>query len=163
VPIRAFLAGRAFDPEAINAMSLAFRDACDALGLRPAAKDPATSLVAEKVIELAIGGLDDPNALRTMTLEEFSQNEPQSQKPRRNAAISDAWNQTDRPANLTFLLSRLAMTERHIASGERHIARQREIVAELECHSGGSSEMRQMAKELLQSFEMAQVEHLAGP
>jgi hypothetical protein len=75
LPIRAFLAGRSFDPKAINAMSLAFGDACDALGLHPTVKDPATSLVAEKVIELAIGGVHDTNALRTMTLEEFSQND----------------------------------------------------------------------------------------
>jgi hypothetical protein len=34
-------------------------------------------------------------------------------------------------ANRTFLLNRLAMTERHIAVREHHIARQREIVAEL--------------------------------
>jgi hypothetical protein len=43
LPIRAFLARRSFDPKAINAMSLAFGDACDALGLHPTAKDPATA------------------------------------------------------------------------------------------------------------------------
>jgi hypothetical protein len=83
-----------------------------------------------------------------MTLEEFSQNvrEPDG----------------NHPANRMFLRSRLAMTEHHIAVGERYIARQREIVAELERHSPGNSETTKVAKELLQSFEMAQAGHLAG-
>jgi hypothetical protein len=168
VPIRAFLAERLFDPKATNAMSLAFGDACDAIGLHPTAKDPATSLVAEKVIELAIGGVHDPNALRTMTLEEFNQNDSSAQgrAPSRREAKRSQNQRSVRephrngPANQTFLLSRLAMTERHIAAGERHVARQREIVAELERHSGGNPETSKVAKELLQSFEMTQARHL---
>jgi ABC-type branched-subunit amino acid transport system ATPase component len=148
-------------------MSLAFGDACDALGLRPTVKDPATSLVAEKVIELAIGGVHDPNALRTMTLEAFSQNGSPSQgRATSRGEAKRSQNQRsvrepDRngPAYQTFLLSRLTMTERRIAASERHVARQREIVVKLERHSRGNSETSKVAKELLQSLEMAQAWH----
>jgi hypothetical protein len=146
-PPCAFLAGRAFDAQAVNAMSLAFGGACDALGLHPTAKDPATSLVAEKVIELAMTGVHDAQALRTMTLREFSQNSAQA--PKRTS-----------PQRM-ILLSHLAMAERHIAAGERHVARQREIVAELEAHGHSGSQTLKVAREVLQSFETAQTTHLA--
>jgi hypothetical protein len=72
VPIRAFLAGNSFDAQAINAMSLAFDGVCDELGLVKTVKDPATRLVAEKIIELAQRGVaHDPDLLRTMTLNEL--------------------------------------------------------------------------------------------
>jgi hypothetical protein len=81
VPISAFLAGRAFDAEAVNAMSLAFGGACDALGLHPTAKDPATSLLAEKLIELAMAGVHGAQSLQTMTLKQFSENNAQAPNP----------------------------------------------------------------------------------
>jgi hypothetical protein len=71
VPIRGFLAGRIFDAQAINEMSLAFDDACDELGLVNSAHDPATSLVAEKIIEVAQRGVHDPDQLRRMALNEL--------------------------------------------------------------------------------------------
>ena len=71
MPIRPFLYGQAFDPEAIRDMSLAFESVCEALGLKTT-DDPATRLVAEKVIELAQRGVCDVANLRTMTLREFS-------------------------------------------------------------------------------------------
>jgi hypothetical protein len=52
-------------------MSLAFERTCKALGLRKASDDPATRLVAEKVIELAQRGIREPERLTKMTLEEF--------------------------------------------------------------------------------------------
>jgi hypothetical protein len=119
VPIRAFLAGWVFDSEAVNAMSLAFVDACDALGLRPTAKDPATGLVAEKVIELAIAGVHDTQALRAMILRQFRENDAQT--PERAKS---------REAQRTTLLSRLAVAEPHISTVERCIACQREIVCQ---------------------------------
>jgi hypothetical protein len=51
-------------------MSAAFVAACDALHLK-VGDDPATRLVAEKVISLAQRGIRDPIMLRTMTLKEF--------------------------------------------------------------------------------------------
>jgi hypothetical protein len=52
MPIRPYLAGQAFDPETIRAMSLALEKVCEALSLKME-DDAATRLVAEKIIELA--------------------------------------------------------------------------------------------------------------
>ncbi len=71
MPIRPFLAGQAFEPEAVRNMSLAFDAACEALGLS-IREDPATRIVAEKVIELAQRGVSDVETLRDMTVKEFS-------------------------------------------------------------------------------------------
>ena len=56
MPIRPYLAGQAFEPEAIPTMSLALEGVCETLGLRMR-DDPATRLVAEKIIELAQRGV----------------------------------------------------------------------------------------------------------
>ncbi len=52
-------------------MSVAFQGACEALGLR-LTDDPATRLIAEKVIELTTRGVRDAGTLRTMVLKEFN-------------------------------------------------------------------------------------------
>ena len=70
MPITPFLAGQAFDPEAIENMSAAFVAACDALRLK-VGDDPATRFVAEKVIEFAQRGIRDPNMLCKLTVKEF--------------------------------------------------------------------------------------------
>jgi hypothetical protein len=72
--IRPFLARQAFEPDAVRNMSLAFDSACQALGLRTRA-DPAMTLVAEKVIQLAQRGIRDVATLRAMTLKEFNREE----------------------------------------------------------------------------------------
>ena len=69
--IRGFLSGRIFDAEAINKLSLAFDGACDELGLVNSTQDPATSLVAEKIIEVAQRGVHDPELLQKMALNEL--------------------------------------------------------------------------------------------
>jgi hypothetical protein len=51
-----------FEPDVTRAMGLAYERACRVLGLKDQA-DPATALVAEKIIELARRGESDPNAL----------------------------------------------------------------------------------------------------
>ena len=61
---------------------------------------------------------------------------------------------------LSMLLDHIAQVERHIRDGERHLLRQREIVDELERHGRGKSETAKMAKDILESFEMAQSSHL---
>jgi hypothetical protein len=71
MPIRPFLSGQAFQPEAIRTMSLALESVCEALGLKMA-DDPATRLVAEKIIELAQRGVRDVDTLRMMALKEFN-------------------------------------------------------------------------------------------
>jgi hypothetical protein len=58
----------------------------------------------------------------------------------------------------SMLLDHLAQNRRHIEIGERHISRQREIVAELE--RGGYDSSR--AKQLLHNFEELQKMHIAG-
>ena len=68
--ITPYLAHQAFEPETIETMSAAFVAVCEALHLK-VGDDPATSFVAEKVIELAQRGVSDPDTLRTMTLKEF--------------------------------------------------------------------------------------------
>jgi hypothetical protein len=70
MPIRPFLAGQAFDPEVINAMSLALERICSALSLS-LVDDPATRRVAEKIIEFAQRGIRDPKTLSSMALEYF--------------------------------------------------------------------------------------------
>jgi hypothetical protein len=54
-----------------------------------------------------------------------------------------------------FLLH-LTAIERHLRDCERHLLRQREIVAELERHGHGSSQTATIAKDILASFEMVQ-------
>ena len=51
-------------------MSLALERACSALSLS-LVDDPATRLVAEKIIEFAQGGIRDPEILSSMALEYF--------------------------------------------------------------------------------------------
>ena len=70
MPIRPYLDGQAFEPETIRDMSLALENVCAALGLA-LRDDPATRLVAEKIIELAQRGVSDAAELCAMTLEEF--------------------------------------------------------------------------------------------
>ena len=74
MPITPFLAHQAFEPEVIETMSAAYVATCDALRLK-VGDDPATRLVAEKVINLAQRGIRDPDVLRAMTLKEFGSND----------------------------------------------------------------------------------------
>jgi len=71
MPIQPFLSGQAFGPEVIRDMSLVFENVCEAMGLKTT-EDPATTIVAQKVIELAERGVRDVVTLYTMTLREFS-------------------------------------------------------------------------------------------
>ncbi len=70
MPITPFLSGQVFDAAAIQAMSFAFSRACERIGLADRT-DPATELVAEKVIGLMQSGVSNPADLLKRTLEEF--------------------------------------------------------------------------------------------
>jgi hypothetical protein len=70
VPIRPFLSGQAFDPEAIREMSLALESVCNTLGLK-VIDDAATRLVAEKIIELSQHGVHGVATLHAMAVKEF--------------------------------------------------------------------------------------------
>jgi hypothetical protein len=70
MPIRPFLAGKPFEPEIIREMSLALESVCGKLNLA-LTDDPATRLVASKIIELAQRGVRDAASLSAMTPKEF--------------------------------------------------------------------------------------------
>ncbi|HJY89291.1 MAG TPA: hypothetical protein VJ255_03395 [Candidatus Acidoferrum sp.] len=69
--IRAFLAGQALGPETIREMSLALESIRETLGMR-LIDDPATRLVAQKIIQLRQRGLRG-DTLQVMTLEALKQ------------------------------------------------------------------------------------------
>jgi hypothetical protein len=71
MPIRPFLSGRAFDPETITEMSEALRRTCDAMQLRNV-DDLATTLVAEKIIELVDRGVKGVEALTSLAVQELT-------------------------------------------------------------------------------------------
>jgi hypothetical protein len=72
MPIRSFLADQAFDPETIQLMSDAFTSVCATLGLVER-DDPATRLVAERIIEHAQRGVQTRAELYTIVVGEFRQ------------------------------------------------------------------------------------------
>jgi hypothetical protein len=74
MPITPFLAGQAFDPEVVRAMSVAFDNACRTLGLDKRT-DPASEAVAKKIIELAQRGVRDPASLSERVLAELNNGE----------------------------------------------------------------------------------------
>ena len=68
MPIRPVLFGSgAFSPEEVAVLTTAFEDALRALSLVDR-KDPAVTIVAKRVIELAKGGEHDPILLRDAVL-----------------------------------------------------------------------------------------------
>ena len=70
MPIRGFLSGQAFAPEVLRQMSLALETICGQFGMK-LADDPATRVVALKIIELAERGVHDASTLSEMTLKEL--------------------------------------------------------------------------------------------
>jgi PAS domain S-box-containing protein len=72
-------------------------------------------------------------------------------------SILEPWERSSRDWDRTTLLEHFSMARRHVATGERTIARQREIAATLE-HDGHDS---QGAKRLLAHFEQLQNMHIA--
>jgi hypothetical protein len=70
MPLCPLLSNRPFSPETKQTISLAFERVCVSLGLN-VQDDPATRLVAEKIIALAERDINDAETLRDMTLREF--------------------------------------------------------------------------------------------
>jgi len=56
------------------------------------------------------------------------------------------------------IVDHLSKAERHVAQGERHIVRQREIVFEIDARGGDSAS----ARSLLRQFLRTQAMHVAG-
>jgi hypothetical protein len=69
MPIRSFLAGQAFEPDAIREMSVALETVCEKLAVT-LTDNPATRLLASQIIELAQRGVRDAPTLIEMTLKE---------------------------------------------------------------------------------------------
>jgi hypothetical protein len=69
--ITPFLKNQALGPEVIQAMGVAFQNACRRLRLSVTAGDQAAELVASKIIDLAQRGERDPDVLYRRTLAEF--------------------------------------------------------------------------------------------
>ena len=69
MPIRGFLSGQAFEPEVVRQMSLALETICGKFGMK-LTDNPATRVVALKIIELAQRGVHDAPSLTEMTLKE---------------------------------------------------------------------------------------------
>jgi hypothetical protein len=69
--IRPFLANKAFDPVVIGEMSAALDTVCKELGLN-VVDDPATRLVARKIIELAQRGVRDASRLSAAALRDLN-------------------------------------------------------------------------------------------
>ena len=67
MPIRSYLEGAAFDPEAIRVMTEAYEDVCRTLDLVNR-NDPITEMVAKRIIEIAKLGERDPVILRKLAL-----------------------------------------------------------------------------------------------
>ena len=63
MPIRKFIPGSSFDPEAIERMVTAFESARTALNLDDP-NDPLVETVAKKIISLASQGIIDPDEIR---------------------------------------------------------------------------------------------------
>ena len=70
MPIRGFLSGQAFEPEVVRQMSLALEAVCGKFGMK-LTDEPATRVVALKIIELAERGVRDEPTLTEMTLQEL--------------------------------------------------------------------------------------------
>jgi hypothetical protein len=70
MPIRGFLSGQAFEPEVVRQMSLALETICGKFGMK-LTEDPATRVVALKIIELAQRGVHDASILTEMTLKDL--------------------------------------------------------------------------------------------
>lgn len=72
--ITPFLAGQAFGPEVVRAMSIAFDRVCKSLRL-PGGSDAASEAVAKQIIELAQRGVRDADALSERVLREMNRRE----------------------------------------------------------------------------------------
>jgi hypothetical protein len=65
-----FLPRQDFDPELVRSMSLAYANVCRALGLSTK-PDPATEVVALKIVEVAERGARTPTTIYLLAIEEF--------------------------------------------------------------------------------------------
>jgi hypothetical protein len=60
----------AFPPEEVDALGRVFEDVLKTIGLVDR-QDPLTAAVAQKVVELAMAGVRDPERLKRLTVQAF--------------------------------------------------------------------------------------------
>jgi hypothetical protein len=70
MPIRPYLQGEAFDPDAVRVMGIAFENACKELGILNK-HDAVTRVVARTVIDMAQRGFRDEDSLTAAVMQEF--------------------------------------------------------------------------------------------
>jgi hypothetical protein len=80
-----------FTPEELTVLSNVFEDALGTLGLVDR-KDPMTEMVAKKLVKLAGAGMRDPDRLKVLTIQAFTQQQQQQIQPTQHKAGSvGAW------------------------------------------------------------------------
>jgi hypothetical protein len=80
VPIYELLKGQgAFAPEELAVLGRVFEDVLQTLGLVDR-QDPMTEMVAKKLVELGKAGVRDPDRLKALTLQAFTQQQQQIQR-----------------------------------------------------------------------------------
>jgi hypothetical protein len=68
-----------FEPEEVAALGNIYKDVLRTLGLVHR-KDPVTEMVAAKVVELARAGIREPDRLKALTVQAFTQQQLQQQQ-----------------------------------------------------------------------------------
>jgi hypothetical protein len=68
-----------FEPEEVAVLGKVFEDVLTTLGLADR-KDPMTEMVAKKLVDLAIAGMRDPERLKALTIQAFTQQQQQQQQ-----------------------------------------------------------------------------------
>lgn len=102
MPIREILRRQGvFAPDEVSALTKVFEDVLEALGLVDR-KDPMTEMVAKKLVELATSGIRDPDRLKGLTIQAFTQQQQQQQQnppklPRRALWPWRLWSQRTKP------------------------------------------------------------------
>jgi hypothetical protein len=81
MPIYELLRKGAFAPDDVVMLGHVFEDVLRTLGLVKR-KDPMTEMVAKKLVELASTGMRDPDHLKALTVQAFTQQQ-QQQIPRK--------------------------------------------------------------------------------
>ncbi len=80
MPIRPYLQGQAFDPDAIRVMGIAFENACKKLGILNK-HDAVTKIVARTVIDMAQRGFRDSDSLTPAVMHEFRPDQTPNRPP----------------------------------------------------------------------------------
>jgi hypothetical protein len=80
VPIYELLRKGVFTPDGVVMLGNVFEDVLRTLGL-VRRQDPMTELVAKKVVELASAGMRDPDHLKALTVQAFTQQQQQQTQP----------------------------------------------------------------------------------